>query len=408
MRAGDTGNKRVIRNSDKEKKMEHYITEIRIETLRHLSNIVISLNPKQRQNLILTGKNGSGKTSLLVALQKYLQAINDKRYKDLIEDFIPRLPAIKECLINQYAAGVRVLFNDSEHLEALYEQGNFITAYFPANRKTQFMKSQGVEDIKLDVSYRVSSEPGQLLLKYLIHLKTQQAYARNEGDIAVVDRIQQWFDRFTEALRILLDNDTIELQYLSLIYNFKIHQAGRNPFGLEELSDGFSSVIQIVSDLILRMDKNWLLGDEISQYDTEGIVLIDEIETHLHIGLQKKIMPFLTQFFPKIQFIVTTHSPYILNSLSNAKVYDLENGMELEDLSAYSSDELAEGYFGADEYSEQIKEKIKRYQALREKPDLTEEEHTERALLRSKLRNIPKGLSKEIAEILDDIEGKQL
>ncbi len=408
MRAGDTGNKRVIRNSDKEKKMEHYITEIRIETLRHLSNIVISLNPKQRQNLILTGKNGSGKTSLLVALQKYLQAINDKRYKDLIEDFIPRLPAIKECLINQYAAGVRVLFNDSEHLEVLYEQGNFITAYFPANRKTQFMKSQGVEDIKLDVSYRVSSEPGQLLLKYLIHLKTQQAYARNEGDIAVVDRIQQWFDRFTEALRILLDNDTIELQYDYKEYNFKIHQAGRNPFGLEELSDGYSSVIQIVSDLILRMDKNWLLGDEISQYDTEGIVLIDEIETHLHIGLQKKIMPFLTQFFPKIQFIVTTHSPYILNSLSNAKVYDLENGMELEDLSAYSSDELAEGYFGADEYSEQIKEKIKRYQALREKPDLTEEEHTERALLRSKLRNIPKGLSKEIAEILDDIEGKQL
>ena len=408
VRAGDTGNKRVIRNSDKEKKMEHYITEIRIETLRHLSNIVISLNPKQRQNLILTGKNGSGKTSLLVALQKYLQAINDKRYKDLIEDFIPRLPAIKECLINQYAAGVRVLFNDSEHLEVLYEQGNFITAYFPANRKTQFMKSQGVEDIKLDVSYRVSSEPGQLLLKYLIHLKTQQAYARNEGDIAVVDRIQQWFDRFTEALRILLDNDTIELQYDYKEYNFKIHQAGRNPFGLEELSDGFSSVIQIVSDLILRMDKNWLLGDEISQYDTEGIVLIDEIETHLHIGLQKKIMPFLTQFFPKIQFIVTTHSPYILNSLSNAKVYDLENGMELEDLSAYSSDELAEGYFGADEYSEQIKEKIKRYQALREKPDLTEEEHTERALLRSKLRNIPKGLSKEIAEILDDMEGKQL
>ena len=303
---------------------------------------------------------------------------------------------------------MRVLFNDSEHLEALYEQGNFITAYFPANRKTQFMKSQGVEDIKLDVSYRVSSEPGQLLLKYLIHLKTQQAYARNEGDIAVVDRIQQWFDRFTEALRILLDNDTIELQYDYKEYNFKIHQAGRNPFGLEELSDGYSSVIQIVSDLILRMDKNWLLGDEISQYDTEGIVLIDEIETHLHIGLQKKIMPFLTQFFPKIQFIVTTHSPYILNSLSNAKVYDLENGMELEDLSAYSSDELAEGYFGADEYSEQIKEKIKRYQALREKPDLTEEEHTERALLRSKLRNIPKGLSKEIAEILDDMEGKQL
>ncbi len=404
MRAGATGNKRVIRNSDKEKKMEHYITEIRIETLRHLSNIVISLNSKQKQNLILTGKNGSGKTSLLVALQKFIQAINDKRYKVLIEDFIPRLPAIKECLINQYADGVRVFFNDSEHLEALYEQGNFITAYFPANRKTQIMKSQGVEDIKLDVSYRISDEPSKLLLKYMVHLKTQQAYARNEGDMAVVDKIQHWFNRFVEALRILLDNDTIELHYDYKEYNFKIHQAGRNSFGLEELSDGYSSVIQIVSDLILRMDKNWLLGDEISRYDIEGIVLIDEIETHLHIGLQKKIMPFLTQFFPRLQFIVTTHSPYILNSLSNAKVYDLENGMELEDLSVYSSDDLAEGYFGADEYSEQIKEKIKRYQTLKEKSDLTEEEHTERALLRSELRNIPKGLSKEITAILYDIE----
>ncbi|MCM1048351.1 MAG: AAA family ATPase [Clostridiales bacterium] len=59
--------------------MEHYITEINIEKLRHLSDIVISLNPEQRQHLIVTGKNGSGKTSLLMALQKYLQAINEDK-----------------------------------------------------------------------------------------------------------------------------------------------------------------------------------------------------------------------------------------------------------------------------------------------------------------------------------------
>ncbi|MDE7477135.1 MAG: AAA family ATPase [Lachnospiraceae bacterium] len=296
--------------------MEHYITEIRIEKLRHLSDIVISLNSEQRQNLIITGKNGSGKTSLLIALQRYLQAINDRRYNDL----------------KQYADGVKFSFNDSDHLESLYEQGDFITAYFPANRKARMMRSQGVEDIKLDVFYNINSEPRQLLLKYMIHLKTQQAYARNEGDMVIVDRVEEWFNRFVEALRILLDNDTINLEYDYKEYNFKIHESGKIPFSLEELSDGYSSVIQIVSDLILRMDKNWLLSGEISQYDIEGIVLIDEIETHLHIGLQKKIMPFLTEFFPRLQFIVTTHSPYILNSLSNAKVYDLENYIELEDL----------------------------------------------------------------------------
>lgn len=410
--------------------MEHYITEICIDNLRHLSNIIIPLNSERRQHLIITGKNGSGKTSLLMALQKYLRAINDEQFKALIERYIPQSLEIEEHINNaetetekyeikndnafvlqqvkQYADGVKLLLNDSEHIESLYAQGDFVTAYFPANRKTQIVRSQGVEDIKLSNAYAVNSQPGELLHKYMVHLKTQQSYARNEGDIVTVDRIQGWFDRFVEALRVLLDNDTIDLEYDYKEYSFKIHESGRIPFGLETLSDGYSSVIQIVSDLILRMDKNWLLGDEISQYDIEGIVLIDEIETHLHIALQKKIMPFLTEFFPRIQFIVTTHSPYILNSLPNAKVYDLENCIELEDLSAYSSDALAEGYFGADEYSDKLKEKINRYKYLKEKSDLTEIEHAERAKLRSEFRNIPKGLSPEITDIFYDIEGKQL
>lgn len=109
-----------------------------------------------------------------------------------------------------------------------------------------------------------------------------------------------------------------------------IRQEGREPFEFSEQSDGYSSVIYIVSDLILRMDKNWLLDEEISQYNAQGIVLIDELETHLHIELQKKILPFLTKFFPNIQFIVTTHSPYILNSISNTKAYDLEKHVELK------------------------------------------------------------------------------
>lgn len=41
------------------------------------------------------------------------------------------------------------------------------------------------------------------------------------------------------------------------------------------------------------------------------LFLVDEIETHLHVDLQKKVLPFLISFFPKIQFIVTTHSPFV-------------------------------------------------------------------------------------------------
>ncbi len=194
--------------------------------------------------------------------------------------------------IRKYVDGVKILFNNCEHIESLYAQGDFVTAYFPPDRKAQIVRSKGVEDIRLKDAYSVNAQPGTLLHKYMVHLKTQQSYARNEGDMVIVDRIQKWFDRFVGALRVLLDNDTIDLEYDYKEYNFKIHESGRIPFGLEELSDGYSSVIQIVSDLILRMDRNWLLGDKISQYDIEGIVLIDEIETHLHIALQKKLCHF--------------------------------------------------------------------------------------------------------------------
>ena len=80
------------------------------------------------------------------------------------------------------------------------------------------------------------------------------------------------------------------------------------------------------------MEHNWLKKGKLNSYSSEGIVLIDEIETHLHIGLQKTILPFLIRFFPNIQFIISTHSPYILNSVEDCAVYDLENRIRIEDM----------------------------------------------------------------------------
>ena len=64
--------------------MEHFITKIQIDKLRHLSNIKISLKEEERQHLLITGKNGSGKTSLLLALKQHLSAINDNHLDDIL------------------------------------------------------------------------------------------------------------------------------------------------------------------------------------------------------------------------------------------------------------------------------------------------------------------------------------
>lgn len=408
---------------------EYFISEIDIEKLYHLSDIKIKLDSNKRQHLLLTGKNGSGKTSLLLEIEKFLRAINDEKLSQVFDQYPTWINEakkkvlsassdsekyaadkdLKQCLgfLKKYSDGVQINLNQYEGLEMMYHNGKFITAYFPSERKAQFMRSNGVENITLENTYGIDESAGNILLKYMVHLKTQQAYARNEGDQTTADKIQQWFDRFDLALQILLDEESIHIEYDYKKYDFKIRQNGREPFSFNELSDGYSSVIYIVSDLILRMDKNWLLEDKISEYDYQGIVLIDELETHLHIELQKKIFPFLTKFFPRIQFIVTTHSPYILNSISNAKAYDLERQVELDNLSGFSSDDLAEGYFEADAYSDELKNSLNRYEELCLRNDLTEDERAERAEIRIKFKNISTELSGVAKERFEDIERRR-
>lgn len=409
--------------------MEHFITSIHINEVRHLKNIEIKLNSEKRQHLILTGKNGSGKTSVLRAMKSYLQAINDRKLDSLKGEYLSwynsdakklenatteteKYKALEELkkdlrFIQKYDKGLTVSFLNENDIEILYAQGNFITAYFAADRESLIQRVSGVQDVKLDANYRIEDEPARILLKYMVHLKTQQSYARNEHDESIAKKIDSWFARFENALRILLDDNSIRLTYDYKNYNFLIEQKGRNPYSLDELSDGYSAIISIVADLILRMDRNWLLKGKLSQYDVEGVVLIDELETHLHVELQRKILPFLTEFFPRIQFIITTHSAYILNSISNACIYDLEKQVRFADFSSYSADEIAEGYFDAQSYSATMQDKILRYQHLVKQEELSDSEKAERAQLRIELKTANKLLEEDISDEFNRIEEKK-
>lgn len=102
---------------------------------------------------------------------------------------------------------------------------------------------------------------------------------------------------------------------------------GRDPFDFNELSSGYAAVLDIVVDLIIRMESQ---TERRFDFSVAGIVLIDEIETHLHLELQRKILDLLTSIFPNIQFIMSTHSPFIINSVDNAVIYDLERNFWLK------------------------------------------------------------------------------
>ena len=109
--------------------MEHFITSIHINEVRHLKNIEIKLSPEKRQHLILTGKNGSGKTSVLQAMKDYLQAIDDGVYQKLCirrsyksNDKFSELEKIVAETFAKYNSGVEVDVSNVVGLDRLYSQ----------------------------------------------------------------------------------------------------------------------------------------------------------------------------------------------------------------------------------------------------------------------------------------------
>jgi len=94
---------------------------------------------------------------------------------------------------------------------------------------------------------------------------------------------------------------------------------GGEEFLLAELSDGHRMVVALVVDLVRHAFEVFgtaALGEHAGAPAVvcPGVVLIDEVEAHLHAGWQQTIGDWLTRHFPRIQFVVTTHSPYICRS----------------------------------------------------------------------------------------------
>jgi predicted ATP-binding protein involved in virulence len=102
-----------------------------------------------------------------------------------------------------------------------------------------------------------------------------------------------------------------------------------NELGLlpvSQLSDGIRGVVALVADLAFRCVRlNGFYG-QFAPEESNGIVLIDEIEQHLHPGWQQRILPALREAFPKIQFIVTTHSPEVLSTVDSQQIRILQDG----------------------------------------------------------------------------------
>ena len=395
--------------------MSIYLKSIHIKKLFHLSGIDINVcETGKMKHLLITGPNGTGKTLLLGAIVDYLEKIAkdsdlsflnyEKSLKDN-ERFLASAKTNEERikwqkgveywtkLIENLSGKVSLSLNEVELLPKAISDKQFLLAYYGDQRRSEFKEVKNPEKPNLEYRDIKVNKVGEFI-KFLVDLKVQRALADGENAKEYAHEIDEWFGVFQNILRRLFEDDELNLEFDFKTYAFYIHSYGKK-FKFTELSAGYSAALDIIVDLILKMQGKDMLK---RAFNTPGIVMIDEIETHLHLKMQREILPLLTTLFPHIQLIVTTHSPFVLNSLNNAVAYDLLRHEVISDLTDYSYDALAEGYFGVELASGKLLESVARFEELSQKSSLSLLEKDELKNIERDLDKIPDAVAPTIKE----------
>ena len=255
-----------------------FASKLEIESVGNLKNIEIPLSQVEKKHLILTGKNGSGKTRVLQAISSYLNVLvtsdsiveseeyliyYENKIQQMIEEGIQNQDLEEARLgVEQYIeklrtlkSGISMQFNQLiDTIQEAFEQGNYVMAYYGANRAFEAEVPKYVEKIELKENYFITESPRQLFIKYLLDLKVTEALARNNDKVAKADKIKKWFGKLEKLLREIFDDKSLMLVFDDDLYAFLIKMDGQEAFDFNSLSSGFAAILDIVFDIILRME----------------------------------------------------------------------------------------------------------------------------------------------------------
>ena len=346
------------------------IKEIKIKNFRCYENVKIKLNPDYT---VLIGINGAGKSTILdaisIALGGYISTFDgmgtygidksDSHYKMYeIGSSIERehqfpVKIYAECEIDKKQISWRRGLNGEKGRTTSIGAKEIIR--YASEIQTEI--KMGNKDVILPVIAYYGTGRLWMQKKDRNLKKIQESFSRLKGYVDCIESASnekmmlKWFEKMTylelqEGKRIpelSVVKNVLSQSYMAIDetiktaeFNFKVRSgelevAIRRENGIVEnlplriLSDGIKSTLSMIADIAYRMAiLNPQLLDDILE-ETSGVVLIDEIDMHLHPSWQKKIISVLKKIFPKVQFVFTTHSPSILSNVSNKNVLILDN-----------------------------------------------------------------------------------
>lgn len=363
--------------------MKHSIDFIRYTNpLNESKNFTLPLNGR---NLIITGNNGSGKTQFLRKLFNILDSL-------VIQTGVSTQNEIEEKLINeksrltslnpgdilyQHRVGnvlkleaqlssineFQVGFRDISSLKKEYHQRNALVRFFEATRQANITHDGTTTGISALRDYyrsqKFEKDSGSLFENYLVTIWNYCLVQAGKRNLEKAKEVSGWIESISNDLVELFEDESIQLVFNDEELCIYIHQSDKEPYRLSQLSSGFSAILSIYADLLIRVELGQLNRKEVS-----GIILIDEIDAHLHVTLQKKVFSFFKNSFPNIQFIITTHSPFVVQSVSDAVVFNLSTLEQMEDLSLYSYSSIIKGLLGEDSVSERLRDKVEQLRIL--------------------------------------------
>ena len=329
---------------------------------------------------LVVGKNGAGKTTILdavaVSVSTFLLGIDggvsrsilkdDSRYEfhdlngtiDPQHQFPVSIESIGDCLDQQNVRWIRSLNSESGNTTikdareltniAKKVQNQIMTgdkslvlpllSYYGTGRlyaqKKEKKNIKSLTEFKRQVGYvacMAAESNDKLMLNWfqmqtLKSLQEQQKTGILERPLllkTVEKAICRSFERISGARNasLIFDLDTHRL-----VLEFETAEGNAQKFTMDEMSGGYKNTLSMIGDIAYRMAVlNPMLGDLVLE-KTPGIVLIDEIDLHLHPQWQQTILSDLHAVFPCIQFIVSTHAPEVINSVPREQIRVLDNG----------------------------------------------------------------------------------
>jgi hypothetical protein len=276
--------------------------------------------------------------------------------------------------------------------------GDVMAAFLRAARSLRVDKPRGVE--KVSIGQVNPSQPlAAQFLKYLVNLEVQARLAKDE-DPAAANSIVEWLTRLQSGLADLFEIPGLALKFIRQDYDIRFVEPGGAEYDFNQLAAGHASILNILAEILLRVPDGGLFGTgSVSLAELPGVVIIDELETHLHPSMQERILPFLVQAFPRVQFIVATHSPAVICSVDDALVWDLKSmqGIDSSELRGTPYGDLMKIHFGIEtdidlESTKQLKRLLDLRNAANRDP-VQEEEYRD---LAKRLRKTSQALALEV------------